>query len=115
MKRTIHALLLAAGLATALLVGPDEASAHVRCETSSGTSTDMACVDTNHYRIRVSDGTCDRRNVYAVFYVQGIATPYDLWDSNGCNNGFVEWDLLAPVTRFQVCTSGVGCSGFFSA
>jgi hypothetical protein len=115
MRQLFRALLLAASIAAALLIAPDGASAHTYCDTRSPQVTDMACVNADHYTIYVSDGTCDRRNVYVIFYVRGISTPYDLWDSNGCNNGFVEWDLLAPVTRFQVCTSGVGCSGFFSA
>jgi hypothetical protein len=69
-------------------------------------------------RVAVGDFECDGNGVWIDYQVEGSSQLFDLWDSNGCNNGYTTGPAQGPnqwanyVRRFRVCENRVACSNW---
>jgi hypothetical protein len=88
---------------------PTAASAHYTQIEYNG---NYAYVNAEHDEIWVYDGNCNGHNAYAI--LEGSFGVRSITDSNGCQAGYPNYSIFGTLTRYRLCETDVGCTGWKS-
>jgi hypothetical protein len=95
-----------ATIATGTVVGVTTAQADSGCYFY-GNNVAYGCVD--RHKAGITDLACDGHEVrVSVEFANGTST--NVFDPDGCGDGFGGKTFERTITRFRICADGVGCS-----